>query len=320
MNGDVDPTDDVNNTTATDICEEVVVVDNGTDMACEIASLRSELEQQQEYIGDIVQSYDAEVTRLNERLKQYEDEDLEKTSKKRKRNTEASSTVAPNSSDELAALKEEVRSLAKAVKEKDRNITILQQRNKNLTGILNERESELENTLARLNEESLDEMQERIRRMDEDRSSNEAYIDHLKQLTEKQETDLASARNYTYQLEEKLKMQKGEKTEKLSNDNQNAIITEIQKINERFAKMESQITNIEAKISNHQKESAENVKKSFADIVSKNQSVKTDSVCEAIRTAQNLDKIIETERSKRENNIVIHGVVENSSNDENKNK
>ena len=62
-------------------------------MACEIASLRSELEQQQEYIGDIVQSYDAEVTRLNERLKHYEDDDLEKTSKKRKRNIESNSTM-----------------------------------------------------------------------------------------------------------------------------------------------------------------------------------------------------------------------------------
>ena len=56
----------------------------------------------------------------------------------------------------------------------------------------------------------------------------------------------------------------------------------------------------------------ENVKKSFADIVSRNQVEKTDSICEAIRTAQNLDKIIETERIKRENNIVIHSVLESN--------
>ena len=53
MNGDVDPSDDVNNTEdATDICEEVVVVNNGTDMSNEIVSLRLELEKQQEYIGE----------------------------------------------------------------------------------------------------------------------------------------------------------------------------------------------------------------------------------------------------------------------------
>ena len=316
MNGDVDPGDaNNNNHSVTDICEDVDVVDNGTDMASEVVSLRTELEKQQEYIGEIVQSYDAEVTRLNELVKQYEAQDSEKTSKKRKRNAESNITESLNTCEDVAALKEELRNLAKAVKEKDRSIDILQQRNESLAAILNERETELENTLTKINEESGDELRMRIRRLDEEKCSNEAYIDHLKQLTEKQETDLAAAKNYTCQLKEELQIQKGEKSEKLTDNNQSALIHEIQKINERFLKMETQITSIETKISNSQKESVENVKKSFADIVSKNQSAKTDSVCEAIRTAQNLDKIIETERTKRENNIVIHGVLENSDNE-----
>ena len=316
MNGDVDPSDDEKNTQdSTDICEEVVVVDTGTDMSNEIVSLRLELEKQQEYIGDIVQTYDSEVTRLKERLKQYEAEDLEKISKKRKRNASQSPSC-----EDVAALKDEVRSLAKAVEEKDRNIALLQQQNKNITAILNERETELESTLEMMNGDSKEELQERVRRLDEEKMSNDAYIDRLKQLTEKQESDLASAKNYAYELEKKLQMRKGEKTDTPAVNNQNAIVAEIQKINERFLKMETQITSIETKISSNQRENAENVKKSFADIVSKNQSLKTDSVCEAIRTAQNLDKIIETERTKRENNIVIHGVLEENGGNEIENK
>ena len=51
MNGDVDPDDANSNHPATDIFEDVDVVDNGTDMASEVVSLRTELEKQQETLA-----------------------------------------------------------------------------------------------------------------------------------------------------------------------------------------------------------------------------------------------------------------------------
>ena len=227
MNGDVDPAenptknfDGEGEQFTTENCKEAATTENHIEhaaisvtttiavkdkcLATEIASLRMELEKQQENIGDIVQSYDSEVNRLNERLKQYEDEDLEKSAKKRKRTSEEDRIESSTVCEDIHSLKEEMHTLSKAMKEKNRNIDILHQRNKSLTELLNERETELEKVLEKINEESRDELQDQIRRLDDERTSNGAYIDHLKELTEKQETELEASKEFTSKLNEEL--------------------------------------------------------------------------------------------------------------------
>ena len=90
------------------------------------------------------------------------------------------------------------------------------------------------------------------------------------------------------------------------------MITEMQKLmDERFQQMEKNIsTVIEKKMEEKEAANTNEVRLSFADALSKNLDTKTQSVVHAIKDSQNSDRVIETERSKREKNIIIHGVHE----------
>ena len=67
---------------------------------------------------------------------------------------------------------------------------------------------------------------------------------------------------------------------------------------------------IENKMDEKEAANTNEVKLSFADALSKNLGTKRQSVVHAIKDSQNSDQVIETERSKREKNIIIHGVHE----------
>ena len=130
------------------------------DLTAEIASLRLELEQQQEHLGEIVQSYDSEVNRLKDELNFFKDGDFENSTNKRKRTSEKCD-YQQTLSEDVHLLKEEVRKLTNVVKDKDKSITMLQQQNKNLTAILHERESDLEDALTKINDENNDDLQQK---------------------------------------------------------------------------------------------------------------------------------------------------------------
>ena len=82
-------------------------------------------------------------------------------------------------------------------------------------------------------------------------------------------------------------------------------------MDERFQQMEKNIpTVIEKKMEEKEAVNTNEVRLSFADALSKNLETKRQSVVHAIKDSQNSDRVIETERSKREKNIIIHGVHE----------
>ena len=274
------------------------------DLTAEIASLRLELEQQQEHLGEIVQSYDSEVNRLNDELNLYKDENLENSTKKRKRTSEKCD-YQQTLSEDVHLLKEEVRKLTNVVKEKDKSIAMLQQQNKNLTAILHERESDLEDALTKINDENNDDLLQQVNRLDEQRVSNEAYVDHLKNLVKKQENELAVSKKQASTLQKEL--EKGERTEKTMNSPD--LIKAIEKImTEKIKDVHEKIDAVDKRIDEKLNQSKNQFSTSFADAVSKNVNEKV--IENAISHAKNDERLQQNEWQKRERNMIIHGIDE----------
>ena len=80
-------------------------------------------------------------------------------------------------------------------------------------------------------------------------------------------------------------------------------------IEKKFNNLEDKISVIvEKKLDARQIANKEQVKMSFAEALSNNVENKNDCVEKAIKATQNYERVMETERHKREKNIVIHGV------------
>ena len=91
------------------------------------------------------------------------------------------------------------------------------------------------------------------------------------------------------------------------------MLTEMEKlIEKKFNNLETTISNIvEKKLNEKQDASSDEVKVSFAEMLSKNIEQKNSTVEKAIKATQNYERVMETERGKREKNIVMHGVIAN---------
>ena len=91
-----------------------------------------------------------------------------------------------------------------------------------------------------------------------------------------------------------------------------SILSEMQKIIEsKFSNLESTISHIvEKKLDEKQAAHSDNQKVTFAAMLSKTLENKTSTVENAIKASQNDERVMESERGKREKNIMIHGAIE----------
>ena len=98
------------------------------------------------------------------------------------------------------------------------------------------------------------------------------------------------------------------------------LLTEMQKmIDIKFRNMESTVSNIvEKKLEEKQVANTDKVKLSFAEVLEKSIEKKNATVENAIKSSQNNERVLETERSKREKNIMIHGIPENENEESDK--
>ena len=85
-------------------------------------------------------------------------------------------------------------------------------------------------------------------------------------------------------------------------------------MNNQFHEMERKFTKIvEQKIEAKQREDQSEMKASFADTIKKN--LNEGTIENAIRDSVNNELVQETEKKKREKNLVIHGIVERKGTD-----
>ena len=196
-------------------------------------------------------------------------------------------------------------------------------------------ELETQKTLVKSYEQEISTLREKLKSEDQDNPTkkrkrnqqeedlvlhNEALNNEIKQLRQESETlkTLLDERETT--LDETLTKLNESESESVSKSlDQNQLLKEMKNImNHRIEQMENKIEGIiDKKIEEKNNISIGNENLSFAETLKKNLTENT--IEKAIEISKNNEKIQEIERTKREKNLIIHGVYENEKTDEENN-